>query len=150
MRHEGHKDGVSSMPNVTHFQPVAWWWTRRQIGRDLREHYRVLKGLPPKLLALIRKLDTIEGKYLLRYGLSLNASLNPRPDCDVSPPVWPFTITGMATSDYGYARNKSASTCQTNLGGIQSLSSTLRRSSGGAASAPLAYKSLDIVEWLTA
>ena len=59
---------MSSMPNVTHFQPVAWWWTRRQIGRDLREHYRVLKDLPPKLLALIRKLDTIEGKYLLRYA----------------------------------------------------------------------------------
>ena len=33
------------MPNVTH----------------------VLKDLPPKLLTLIRKLDAIEGKYLLRY-----------------------------------------------------------------------------------
>ena len=28
----------------------------------------VLKDLPPKLLTLIRKLDAIEGKYLLRYA----------------------------------------------------------------------------------
>ena len=52
------------MPNVTQFQSVAW----SQIGRDLREHYAVLKDLPPKLLTLIRKLDAIEGKYLLRYA----------------------------------------------------------------------------------
>ena len=56
------------MPNVTHFQLVAWWWTRRQIGRVLRERYNVLKNLPPKLLTLIRTLDAIEGKYLLRYA----------------------------------------------------------------------------------
>jgi len=56
------------MPNVTQYQPVAWWWTRRQIGRDLRQRYHVLKNLPPKLLTLIRKLDAIEGKYLLRYA----------------------------------------------------------------------------------
>jgi len=48
------------MPNVTR-------WTR-QIGRDLRERYHVLKDLPPKLLTLIRKLDAIEGKYLLRHA----------------------------------------------------------------------------------
>jgi hypothetical protein len=56
------------MPNVTHFQPVAWWWTRRQIGRVLRERYNVLKDLPPKLLTLIGKLDAIEGKYSLHYA----------------------------------------------------------------------------------
>jgi hypothetical protein len=55
------------MPNVTNFQPVAWW-TRRRIGRVLRERYNVLKDLPPKLLTLIGKLDGIEGKYLLRYA----------------------------------------------------------------------------------
>jgi hypothetical protein len=63
------------------FEPVAWWWTRNQIGRDLREFYEVSKELPPKLLELVRKLDTvesdrsgsstivsnvIEGKYLSR------------------------------------------------------------------------------------
>jgi hypothetical protein len=60
--------GCPAMPNVTHFQPVAWWWTRRQIGRVLRERYNVLKDLPPKLLTLIGKLDAIEGKYLLHYA----------------------------------------------------------------------------------
>ena len=74
------------MPNVTHFQPVAWWWTRRQIGRDLRQRYHVLKNLPPKLLTLIRKLDAIEGKYLLRYA----PPLEPVGESDWLPPrfVW--------------------------------------------------------------
>jgi hypothetical protein len=39
------------------FEPVAWWWTRNQIGRDLRERYDVPKELPPTLLTLVRKLD---------------------------------------------------------------------------------------------
>jgi hypothetical protein len=72
------------------FEPVAWWWTRNQIGRDLRELYEVPKDLPAKLLALVRKLDAkldavesnqsshsrtfigkldaIEGNYLSRYA----------------------------------------------------------------------------------
>jgi hypothetical protein len=39
------------------FEPVAWWWTRNQIGRDLRERYDIHKDLPPELLTLVRKLD---------------------------------------------------------------------------------------------
>lgn len=39
------------------FEPVAWWWTRKQIGRDLRERYDVPKDLPPELLRLVRKID---------------------------------------------------------------------------------------------
>jgi hypothetical protein len=39
------------------FEPVAWWWTRKQIGRDLRELYEVPKDLPPEVLTLVRKLD---------------------------------------------------------------------------------------------
>jgi hypothetical protein len=39
------------------FEAVAWWWTRNQIGRDLRERYEVPKELPPKLVSLVRKLD---------------------------------------------------------------------------------------------
>jgi hypothetical protein len=38
------------------FEPVAWWWTRNQIGRDLRERYEV-QELPLKLRSLVRKLD---------------------------------------------------------------------------------------------
>ena len=40
------------------FGPVAWWLTRNQIGRDLRELYDVSKDLPPELLARIMKLDS--------------------------------------------------------------------------------------------
>ena len=35
---------------------------RERIGHCLRERYQVPKELPPKLLALVRKLDAIEGK----------------------------------------------------------------------------------------
>jgi hypothetical protein len=62
------------------------WFTREEIGRGLRERYQVPKELPPKLLALVRKLaavesnqfprsrtlvgklDAIEGKCLSRYA----------------------------------------------------------------------------------
>jgi len=68
------------------FEPVAWWWTRNKIGRDLKELYEVPKELPPKLLALVgelatverdqssrsgtlfKKLDAFEGKCLSRYA----------------------------------------------------------------------------------
>jgi hypothetical protein len=53
----------------THFEPVAWWWTRNQIGRDLRELY-VPKDLPPELLALVRKLD--DRDWLLPNASSQN------------------------------------------------------------------------------
>ena len=67
------------------FESVAWSLTRESIGQGLRELYEVCKDLPPKLLALVRrldaveetqlskrsfigKLDAIEGKYLSRYA----------------------------------------------------------------------------------
>ena len=50
------------------FEPVAWWWTRNRIGRDLKELYEVPKELPPKLLTLVSKLDAVEGNYLSRYA----------------------------------------------------------------------------------
>jgi hypothetical protein len=40
-----------------HFEPVAWWFTRKKIGRGLREHYEFAGDLPPRLLALIEELD---------------------------------------------------------------------------------------------
>ena len=68
------------MQNIAHFEPVTWWWTRKRIGESLQERYPVPKELPPRLLKLVMKLDTaegksgtlvskldaIEGKYLLR------------------------------------------------------------------------------------
>jgi hypothetical protein len=64
---------------------LTWWFTREEIGRGLRERYQVPTELPPKLLALVRKLaavegssprsrtlvgklDAIEGKCLSRYA----------------------------------------------------------------------------------
>jgi len=39
-----------------------------RIGQGLRGHYQVPRELPPKLLALLVKLDAIEGSYLFRYA----------------------------------------------------------------------------------
>jgi hypothetical protein len=41
----------------------AWW----RIGESLRDYFPVPTDLPPKLLTLVRKLDVIEGNYLLRH-----------------------------------------------------------------------------------
>jgi len=42
------------------YEPFAWWLTRERIGQDLRERYAVAQELPPRLLALFRKLDAVE------------------------------------------------------------------------------------------
>jgi len=41
-------------------EPFAWWLTRERIGQDLRERYAVAQELPPRLMALFRKLDAVE------------------------------------------------------------------------------------------
>jgi hypothetical protein len=41
----------------------AWW----RIGESLRDYFQVPTELPPKLLTLVRKLDAIEGNYLLLH-----------------------------------------------------------------------------------
>jgi len=49
------------MPKAwTYNEELAWWFTRQQIGWALRKRYQVPKELPPKLLALVRKLDVGE------------------------------------------------------------------------------------------
>ena len=54
-------------PNArARFEPVAWWFTREKIGRDLRERYQAPEELPPSVLTLVRKLDALEGNHLLR------------------------------------------------------------------------------------
>jgi hypothetical protein len=68
------------------YEGLTWWFVRERIGQGLRERYhQVPKELPPKLLALVRKLeaiesksprahtligtlDAIEGNYLKRYA----------------------------------------------------------------------------------
>jgi len=39
------------------YEPVAWWYTRNQIGRGLRERYQPPGELPPRLLALLAELS---------------------------------------------------------------------------------------------
>jgi hypothetical protein len=40
----------------------------REFGQGLRARYQIPKELPPKLLALLVKLDAAEGNYLFRYA----------------------------------------------------------------------------------
>ena|SRR5215470_7737394 len=48
------------MPETNaHFEPVAWWYTRKKIGRDLAQHYELTDDLPPRLLALISEIGVI-------------------------------------------------------------------------------------------
>jgi hypothetical protein len=54
----GAHDAVPDMATQSaQYEPVAWWWTRNQIRRELRERYEVPEELPPKLVTLVRKLD---------------------------------------------------------------------------------------------
>jgi hypothetical protein len=39
------------------YQPVAWWFTKRRLGRELRNLYHVAEELPPQLPALIGRLE---------------------------------------------------------------------------------------------
>jgi hypothetical protein len=55
------KSTVPKMPKArTYEELAAWWLTRQQIGWALRKRYQVPRGLPPELLALVRKLDADE------------------------------------------------------------------------------------------
>ena len=50
-------------------QGLIWSFIREEIGRGLRELYEVPIELPPKLFALVRRLDTVEGNQLCRRSL---------------------------------------------------------------------------------
>jgi hypothetical protein len=52
------------------FEPFAWSLAREAIGLTLRKRYAVPTELPPKLLALVRKLAVVEGKHRLRTPAS--------------------------------------------------------------------------------
>lgn len=41
---------------------LTWLLVTEQIGQDLRERYQVPTELPPKMVALVRKLDAVEHK----------------------------------------------------------------------------------------
>jgi hypothetical protein len=56
---EGNKKtrGMTVPKDGARYQPVAWWFTIRRLGRELRNLYRAVEELPPQLLALVRKLE---------------------------------------------------------------------------------------------
>ena len=41
---------------------LMWSFVTELIGQDLRERYQVPQELPPKMVALVRKLDATENK----------------------------------------------------------------------------------------
>jgi hypothetical protein len=52
------------------YQPVAWWFTKRRLGRELRNLYQAAEELPPRLLALVRKLEGKPDTPLETKGLN--------------------------------------------------------------------------------
>jgi hypothetical protein len=53
------------------YEELTWWFVRERIGEGLREYYEVPRELPPKLLALVRKLAAAENKHRLRTPISI-------------------------------------------------------------------------------
>jgi hypothetical protein len=45
------------MSDTAQYEPVAWWFTRRRLGRELRNFYAVPEELPARLLTLVSELD---------------------------------------------------------------------------------------------
>ena len=45
------------MADRAQYEPVAWWFTRRRLGRKLRNLYQTAEELPARLLTLISELD---------------------------------------------------------------------------------------------
>jgi hypothetical protein len=50
---------VSRVTSAAHFEPVAWWYAREEIGRGLREYYGPASDLPPRLQLLVKELDKL-------------------------------------------------------------------------------------------
>ena len=47
------------------FEPVAWWYTREEIGRGLREYYGPGDDPPARLQLVISKLDKPRPSWLV-------------------------------------------------------------------------------------
>jgi hypothetical protein len=59
---EGYPEGWGAHMELTHtYGDLTWCFTAEEIKRGLRELYQVPTELPPKLLALVRKLAAVEG-----------------------------------------------------------------------------------------
>ena len=96
MREGYPRDGVSGMGTQSApYEPYAWWLTRNHIGQDLRKLYEVPRQLPPKLLALVRKLDVVEGNQLSPHSRTLLKKLDVIEGkylCRYAPPIEPRSV----------------------------------------------------------
>jgi hypothetical protein len=68
--------GVTVSKNGARYQPVAWWFTKRRLGRELRNLYQAAEELPPQLLALVRKLEGKPDSSLEAKGEGCGPSRN--------------------------------------------------------------------------
>jgi hypothetical protein len=85
---EGAKRGCPMLASSP-YEASAWVATRERIGWSLRERYRVSKELPSSLLALVRKLDAVEGYLLLRQMHQAPAVRGGWPDnLPLAEPAW--------------------------------------------------------------
>jgi len=51
------KRGVTVSKDGAGYQPLAWWFTKKRLGRELRNLYQAAEELPAQLLALVSKLE---------------------------------------------------------------------------------------------
>jgi hypothetical protein len=75
---------------------LTWWFVLAQIGHELGESYEVPTELPPKLLALVRKLKAIESKSLrARTLLGTLDAIEGNWLLGYAPPVEPRSVTAI-------------------------------------------------------
>jgi hypothetical protein len=57
---------ANRVASAAHFEPVAWWYAREEIGRGLREYYGPAGDLPPRLQLLVKQLDKPRSTWLTK------------------------------------------------------------------------------------
>jgi hypothetical protein len=57
---------ANRVASAAHFEPVAWWYAREEIGRGLREYYGPAGDLPPRLQLLVKQLDKPRSTWLAK------------------------------------------------------------------------------------
>ena len=62
--------------NYEYSNGLTWWFIREEIGQGLRELYEVPNELPPKLLALVRKLGAVESNQSSSRSRTLISKLD--------------------------------------------------------------------------
>ncbi len=60
---------MARLESAAQFEPLAWWYTREEIGRGLREYYGPAGDLPPRLRCLVGKLDKPQSTWLANLGV---------------------------------------------------------------------------------